>query len=154
MQTVINLFSAHGTFVQPDALQYIMSKEDPHTYCESLMASLTEYPLVLTIDFLKNKEPEPIDQQKQVVSSMDEKKLQTKMLSKLLSNQLVKEVDDENEDDSDDDLNGSSNEDFSGITRLPEISSPKSWHPFSKDFSAHSFHWGRHSCNFRLEFFY
>lgn len=113
-----------------------MSKEDPHTYCESLMASLTEYPLVLTIDFLKNKEPEPIDQQKQVVSSMDEKKLQTKMLSKLLSNQLVKEVDDENEDDSDDDLNGSSNEDFSGITRLPEISSPKSWHPFSKDFDA------------------
>ncbi len=138
MQTVINLFSAHGTFVQPDALQYIMSKEDPHTYCEFIMASLTEYPLVLTIDFLKNKEPEPMDQQKQVVSSMDEKKLQTKMLSKLLSNQLVKEVDDENEDDTDDDLAGSSDDDddVSEITRLPEISSPKSWHPFSKDFDA------------------
>ena len=135
MQTIINLFSAHGTFVQPDALEYILSKENPHEYCKDIVDNLTEYPLLLTMDFLKNMEPSSVKQQEPSKPSVHEKTLQTQMLTKLLSYRPPKSTDDE-DDDVDEEDNDLAEENISDFSVLPPISSPSTWHPFSKDYDS------------------
>ena len=56
MRSIINAFSEHGTFVQPDTLKYILSKDDPKKFTSFLTNNLKEYPLVLTLDQIKNIE--------------------------------------------------------------------------------------------------
>jgi len=58
MKSVIKSFSEHGTFVQPDTLNYILSKDDPKEFTSFLTKKLKEYPLVLTIEQVKNIEQE------------------------------------------------------------------------------------------------
>ena len=54
MRSIINTFSEHGTFVQPETLEYILSKDDPKKFASFLKNNLKEYPLVLTLDQIKN----------------------------------------------------------------------------------------------------
>jgi len=137
MQTIINLFSAHGTFVQPDALEYILSKDDPNGFCKHIMDTITEIPLVLTIDFLKNLDPATDEQVFLTKASLDEKNLQKKMLSKLLSNQILRrEEEDETDEDTDEAQNEMTLETNKGLSSLPPICSPVTWRPFSKDYDS------------------
>ncbi len=53
METIIKSFSEHGTFVESDALEYILSKEKPYDYTDLIKKSLKEYPLILTLEQIK-----------------------------------------------------------------------------------------------------
>ena len=56
MESILKSFSGHGTFVQPDALKYILSREMPEEFTSFIIKNLREYPLVLTVDQIKNIE--------------------------------------------------------------------------------------------------
>ena len=56
MKSIIESFSEHGTFIQPDALAYITGKEKPSEFVLFLKKNLHEYPLILTIDHIKEVE--------------------------------------------------------------------------------------------------
>ena len=56
MKAIIQIFSEHGTFVQPDTLNYILAKENPEEFTSYLTKELKEYPLVLTLDQVKSIE--------------------------------------------------------------------------------------------------
>lgn len=53
---IIKMLTEHGTLVQPDAMKYISSKDDPVLYIQSLVNKSKEFPLVLTVNDLKNIE--------------------------------------------------------------------------------------------------
>ena len=42
MEEVVKLFSDHGTLVQPDALDYIMSKDDPIAFASHILSKMRE----------------------------------------------------------------------------------------------------------------
>ena len=85
MESIIKAFSAHGTLIQPDTLDYILSKENPEEFTVNITKHLREYPLVLTLEHIRMVEektqeqpiPEPTREQK------EEKRLQHKVLSSL-----------------------------------------------------------------------
>jgi len=54
MNSIIKSFSDHGTFVQPDTLDYILSKDDPKEFTSFITKNLKEFPLILTLDQIKN----------------------------------------------------------------------------------------------------
>jgi DNA polymerase II small subunit len=56
MESIIKSFSQHGTFVQPDTLHYILAKENPKEYISRITQHLKEFPLVLTLDHLRDIE--------------------------------------------------------------------------------------------------
>jgi DNA polymerase II small subunit len=56
MKSIIELFSKHGTLLQQDAVEYILSKDKPEEFAMNLIKSFSEYPLVLTIDDIKKIE--------------------------------------------------------------------------------------------------
>jgi len=53
---VIQILTEHGTLVQPDTIRYILSQKNPMAYVQSLINKSNEYPLILTVDDLKNME--------------------------------------------------------------------------------------------------
>jgi DNA polymerase II small subunit len=60
MKSIIQLFSEHGTLIQPDTLEYLLSKNDPEQFCENIANNINEYPLVLTINHVKEAEQQLI----------------------------------------------------------------------------------------------
>ncbi len=54
MKSILKMFSEHGTFIQPDALDYISNKEKPDDFASFLIKNLKEYPLFLTVENIKN----------------------------------------------------------------------------------------------------
>ncbi|MBS3801976.1 MAG: DNA-directed DNA polymerase II small subunit [Candidatus Thermoplasmatota archaeon] len=60
MKSIIQLFSEHGTLIQPDTLEYLLSKNNPEQFCENIANNITEYPLVLTINHVKEAEQQLI----------------------------------------------------------------------------------------------
>jgi len=56
MESIIKTFSKHGTLVQPDSFEYILSKENPKDFSQMLANQLTEYPLVLTMQIINEIE--------------------------------------------------------------------------------------------------
>ncbi|MBS3778381.1 MAG: hypothetical protein KGY50_03705, partial [Candidatus Thermoplasmatota archaeon] len=56
MKSIIQLFSEHGTFIQPDTLDYLLSKNNPEQFSADIVNNLTNYPLVLTINHVKEAE--------------------------------------------------------------------------------------------------
>ena len=101
MKSIIQIFSEHGTFVQPDTLNYILSKENPEEFTTYLMKELKEYPLVLTLDQVKNIEQ--INEKNEISNPSDEfiknKNVQSKILFDLYNNDLNPKNLVENEDD-------------------------------------------------------
>lgn len=82
MKSIIESFSEHGTFVQPDTLDYILAKENPQDFTSFITKNLKEYPLVLTINHIKNIEQstKTVAESKPSVNILEKKELQTKML--------------------------------------------------------------------------
>ncbi len=142
MKSILKLFSEHGTFVQPDALKYISSKDDPNEFASFLVKNLNEYPLILTVENIKNVEEStkvkeieaPID------NLLDRKEIQNKILSEMYNPDLPtrKILDDEEYDDSDKEdqlrLDGEDTEEK--LPQTIEIKTVKGWKPLSKEYES------------------
>jgi len=143
MESIIKSFSEHGTFVQPDTLDYILSKDDPREFTSFITKNLREYPLVLTLDQIKNLEQLVKTEETPIISdaAIEKKEIQTKMLSSIYGSELPRPIveDDLEFDDPDkDDQIDLPSEDTqtSDIPKLVEIKKVKGWNPKSKDYSS------------------
>ncbi len=142
MKSILKLFSEHSTFIQPDALKYISSKEDPNEFASFLIENLKEYPLILTVENIryieestKIKEIPTLDN-----NLLDKKEVQNKILSEMYnSNVLIEEIpnndeydDTDTEDQLESDIGGTEKK----APRTLEIKAVKGWKPVSKEYES------------------
>lgn len=155
MRSILKLFSEHGTFVQPDALKYISSKENPQEFASFLIKNLRDYPLFLTLDIIKNLE-EPPALVKEVsplpppdttslkpdipsIEKIMDKELQKKLLSKLYSRTtptLEGTEEEDEESETDDKFKDEQNEEEKKPIQTIEIKTVKGWNPLSKNYES------------------
>ena len=90
MESIIKSFSEHGTFVQPNSLEYILSKDNPKEFISFIQKKLKEFPFILTLDQIKNLEREEsekeIDDTPKILKEnklQEKKEQQTKLLSEI-----------------------------------------------------------------------
>ena len=144
MKSIIESFSEHGTFVQPDTLDYILAKENPQDFTSFITKNLKEYPLVLTINHIKNIEQstKTVAESKPSVNILEKKELQTKMLLSIYgdepqlkpSGEFELEYDDP---DKDDQIDLPAEEPMD--TKKPdlvEIKKVKGWKPKAKEYES------------------
>jgi DNA polymerase II small subunit len=147
MNSVVKSFSEHGTFVQPDTLEYILSKEDPEDFTSFITKNLKEFPLVLTVDHVKNIEQikvvKQISESTRIIENhMDKKELQTKVLSEIYGDRTTyssSEDDDLEYDDPDkeDQIDLTSKETSKeDLPNLIKIEKMKGWEPKAKEYSS------------------
>jgi len=149
MNSILKLFSDHGTFVLPEALTYITSKEKPDDFAEFLIKNLREYPLFLALDTIKNIEestqqttpqptpppiPTPVSPPPDIEKTI-EKEFQKKMLSKMYNKPtFIKEA---NEDEDEDDIEEEQTQLKEKKPLQPlEIKTVKSWKPLAKEYDS------------------
>lgn len=142
MKSILKLFSEHSTFIQPDALKYISSKENPNEFASFLIKNLKEYPLILTFENIKHiEESAKIKEIPKLDDSLLEKKeVQNKILSEIYnSNVLIEEVSNNDEYD-DTDLEDQLESDIKEIEKKApqtlEITAVKGWKPLSKEYES------------------
>ena len=144
MKPILKLFSEHGTFVQPEAISYISSKENPAEFSSLIIKNLMEYPLVLTIEEIKKIEQlnQSKDQKKLSLSEMNRKDAQTKMMSTIYNGNISKEIFEENNEAYDDKdikeemkINAEENEE-ERIPKAIEIKKIEGWKPFAKEYDS------------------
>ena len=146
MKEIIKSFSEHGTFVQPDALEYILSKDDPKEFTSFIAKNLREYPLVLTIDQIKNIEQSSKTEETSIPTktSMEEKEIQKKVLSDLYGGGLQSETSLEEKEIEYDDPDKDDQIDVSDIESIEEVALPqiikikkiKGWKPKARDYDS------------------
>jgi DNA polymerase II small subunit len=104
MNSIIKSFSEHGTFVQPDTLNYILSKKNPTEFTNFLTKNLQEFPLVLTLSQVKQIEniSEVPSTPTVSIESKDIKEIQTKMFSEMYGGEIQPITIDENDFEFDD----------------------------------------------------
>jgi DNA polymerase II small subunit len=149
MQSIIKLFSDHGTFVMPDALTYIFSKEKPDDFAAFLIKNLREYPLFLALDIIKDIEdstqeltetPMTIPPQTPAsplppVEKTIEKEFQKKMLSKIYSKPSFPKEINEEEDEEETEEEQPQQEEKKPLQPL-DIKTVKSWKPIARDYDS------------------
>jgi DNA polymerase II small subunit len=150
MKSILKLFSDHGTFVQPDALEYISSKENPDDFAEFLIKNLREYPLFLAVDTIKNIEestqqikekpaptPAPPTSTPPIppVEKTIEKEFQKKMLSKIYSGSTFVKETSEEEDDEETEEDEKPIEEKKPLQPI-EIKTVKGWKPLARDYDS------------------
>jgi len=101
MESIIDAFSSHGTLIQPDSLEYILSKDNPSAFSKILINTLTEYPLILTTDLIKKIEIEILEHEQvepkftpskdQEIIIIEERKIQTTLQKKKSNLQPIQE---------------------------------------------------------------
>ncbi len=142
MKSILKLFSEHSTFIQPDALKYISSKEDPNEFASFLIKSLKEYPFILTVENIKYieesakiKEIPKLDD-----NLLDKKEVQNKILSEIYnSNVLIEEVsnnDEYDDPDTEDQLESDIKDIEKKVPQTLEITAVKGWKPLSKEYES------------------
>ena len=142
MDSIIKSFSEHGTFVQPASLDYILSKDDPEEFTSFLTKNLKEFPLVLTVDHIKDVEQLTKDEEvpKPPVNPKEIKELQTKVLSEIYGGQIQYSTSEEIEleyDDPDKEDQIKLPEEVPQEEELPEvidIKKVKGWKPKAKEY--------------------
>jgi DNA polymerase II small subunit len=87
MESIIQSFSQYGTFVQQETLDYILSKNDPIEFTNFITSNMKEYPLVLTIDYVKNIENSNNNQMSKQIKPDIEKEFHGKLYSKVFKNE-------------------------------------------------------------------
>jgi DNA polymerase II small subunit len=104
MNSIIKSFSEHGTFIQPDTLTYILSKENPTEFTNFITKNLQEFPLVLTLNQVKQIEniSEVQSTPRVSIESKDIKDIQTKMFSEMFGGEIQSITIDENDFEYDD----------------------------------------------------
>ncbi len=138
MKSILKLFSEHSTFIQPDALKYISSKENPKEFASFLIENLKEYPLVLTVENIKNIEESTQKIKVPILDKiLDKKEVQNRILNEMYNkNVLLEEI------PKDDEYNDNEIEDqpYLNTEEIPhqplEIKTVKGWKPLSKDFES------------------
>ncbi len=137
MEKIIKSFSEHGTFVQPDTLNYILSQKNPHDFSSFIEKNLKEYPLVLTIDHIK--EIEQITTKEKIEVKTKEEEIQTKMLSQIYNQDLKPKGEIEEPDDFETEVYAEK-EDTSKTkeekTKRVEIKKVKSWKPKAREYDS------------------
>jgi len=144
--TIIQTFSEHGTFVQPDTMEYIMSKRNPAEFTSFIIKNLQEYPLVLTIDHIKQLEKQEEPKETPNPQPEDEhqvKELQTKMLSEIYGqgekpSEEIDDIETEYDDPDKDDqisLPDESIQQDDSIKTI-KIKTVRGWKPLSKEYDA------------------
>ncbi|UCH71595.1 MAG: hypothetical protein JSW62_04145, partial [Thermoplasmatales archaeon] len=144
MKSIIKSFSEHGTFVQPDTLEYILSKENPEKFTSFITKNLKEYPLVLTIDHIKNIErsAEIHEKTKPSENYLEKKELQSKVLSTMYHDELKskhpsEEPELEYDDPDKEDQIDLPNEELQEMKpKIIEIRKLKGWKPESKEYES------------------
>ena len=141
MKNIIKAFSEHGTFVQQETLDYIMSKKDPYEFTSFLTQNLIEYPLVLTLDQVKNIEntnqKEKEIETKILQPAFENKEFQTKMLSAIYSGEIGKkplfegDIDYEESVEEDEESEEQTSEIKPNIITLKKV---KGWKPLAKEY--------------------
>ena len=148
MKSILKLFSDHGTFVQPDALKYISSKENPDDFATFLIKSLREYPLFLAVETIKNIE-ESTQQLKEIpaipipastppinpIEKTIEKELQKKMLSKMYNSATFTKETTEEEDEEETEEDEKPKEAKKTLQPI-EIKTVKGWKPLARDYES------------------
>jgi len=142
MNSIIKSFSEHGTFVQPDTLEYILSKDNPKEFTSFLTKNLKEFPLILTVDHIKDIEhlTKVEDIPKPSVNPLEIEKLQTKMLLNIYSGEMQYTSSEETELEYDD----PDKEDQiklpdekpqeEAVPQVIDIKKVKGWKPKAKDY--------------------
>jgi DNA polymerase II small subunit len=104
MNSIIKSFSEHGTFVQPETLNYILSKENPTEFTNFLTKNLQEFPLVLTLNQVKEIEDiSQVDNKPDItMKSQKIKEIQTKMFSEMFGGETPSITIDDNDLEYDD----------------------------------------------------
>lgn len=139
MKSVIKSFSEHGTFVHPDCLKYILSKDDPKEFTSFIAKNLKEYPLVLTLEQIKSLE-QTTEKNERIELSEDflvKKEIKTKLLKEVYSGEIKPGFSDELDTDKEDleeepDYEQKQEE----KTELADIQKIKSWKPESKEYDS------------------
>ncbi len=143
MNSIIKSFSEHGTFIQPDTLNYILSKEDPEEFTSFLTKNIKEFPLVLTLDHIKEIEKLSLrieETPKPVTCSPEIKKIQSKMLSEIYK---IGEIDYNNSEetefeyddpDKDDQISLSEEEPEAAVPQVLDIKKVKGWKPKAREY--------------------
>ena len=141
MNSIIKSFSEHGTFVQPDTLDYILSKENPQEFTSYITKNLPEFPLVLTLNHVKE-----IEQSSKVeetsdpkMESQEVKEIQTRMLSEIFDHKIQfstnEEIDFEYDDpDKDDQIKLIEEMNVESIPEVIDIKKVKGWKPKARDY--------------------
>ncbi len=142
MNSIIKSFSEHGTFVQPDTLDYILSKDDPKEFTSFLTKNLKEFPLVLTLNHINDIEQLTKVEETPIPSANfpEIKKLQTKMLSSIYSGEFQykpsEEIELEYDDpDKDDQIQLPDEEPREeAVPQVIDIKKVKGWKPKAKEY--------------------
>ena len=141
MKTIIKTFSEHGTFVQKETLDYILSKDKPYDYMTFITRNLKEFPLVLTLEHIKQIEhsSDVKEKPKITIDSNDIKKIQTKMLSTIFGGELkhekTEEIEFEYDDpDKDDQIKLPEEKIEETVPQIIEIKKVKGWKPKAKEY--------------------
>jgi len=144
MKSILQPLSEHGTFVQPDALKYILSKEKPEEFTSYIIKNLKEYPLVLTVDQIKNIEQSAKEEEiPKPTESLMEKEVQKKVLSDMYGGVLQRETPSEENGFEYDDTDKDEGTDLSTeeteevvLPQVIEIKKVKGWKPKSKEYES------------------
>jgi DNA polymerase II small subunit len=124
-----------------------MSKENPGEFSSFIIKNLQEYPLILTVDQIKNIEQQTtktVEEQPKiqppVVDSQIEKEVQKKVLSTIYGKgELhIKTLNDENgeEDEEPDDLDQTEASDLEAMPKLISIEKVKGWKPKAAEYES------------------
>ena len=140
MKSIPKLFSEHGTFIQPEALQYISSKENPNEFASFLLRNLKEYPLVLTLEIIKTLEepPQQLTQPQPANELIEKKQIQNKILSELYDtpSDLMQITDDLEDIEAEDQLTEETNNNEIESSAIIEIKTVKGWKPVSREYES------------------
>ncbi|UCF49449.1 MAG: hypothetical protein JSU91_06805, partial [Thermoplasmatales archaeon] len=143
MNSIIKSFSEHGTFIQPDTLDYILSKENPKEFTSFIKKNLQEFPLILTlnqvkqIENLSQTEIIPLESNK----PQEEKEIQTKMYSEIFGGEIKSVIIEENDfeyddPDKDDQIKLPDEKIEETIPQVIDIKKVKGWKPKAKEYDS------------------
>ena len=146
---IIQTFSEHGTFVQPDTIDYILSKPEPAEFTSFIVKNLKEFPLVLTVEHIKkieNMVQQNIEEKTEVEKEQNTeeiKKLQAKMLSTIYGKGEMQPKDFEDDETDFDDPDKSDQITLSDESEQQEtifepikLEKVKTWKPFASEYDA------------------
>jgi len=143
MNSIIKSFSEHGTFVQPDTLNYILSKNNPQEFTRFITKNLHEFPLILTLNQVKQIENISQLEISPTVSmkSQEVKEIQTKMFSEIFGGEIQSITLDDNDfeyddPDKDDQIKLPEEKIEESIPKVIDIKKVKGWKPKAKEYDS------------------
>ena len=130
MKSIIQLFSEHGTLIQPDTLEYLLSKNNPEQFSEDIANNISNYPLVLTINHVKEAEQHLISPSTTPSMPASEPSIQIE-----ISNEEYGEIQSQEQLET---INESSilSTHIPATTIKEPIYSPSNWHPDAKEYDS------------------